>query len=1099
MWGLNFAWRRSLVLLKFEIPRVKPTLLFSILSAAAVQAAEPPTAPLLRIETGMHTMIRRVATDAAGRLALTCSDDKTARLWSLPDLQSEISNPKAELLRTFRIPIGSGNEGKLYACALSPDGAVAALAGWTGIEWDDSICIYLFDTASGQILRRVGGLTEIIKDLAFSPSSQNLAAVLARGGLRLFDSRTGQLLAHDSDYGASSNGVDWQSERSLVTTCYDGKLRLYQGLDLTHANSKTPRRLAPALSRSLPQGKQPFTARFSPDGRQIAVGFIDSTQVALVSAQDLSPLASPSTSGIANGNISMVGWSGDGRHLAAGGVWDDGSGAKPIRLWQMVDGKPAGQPQDLLLCQNSIMDLRGLPGGGFLWGAYDPAWGITTAGAGDTKAVSHRLGSPPVADYRNLFDNFHLSADASVLVFGFQPRGKEPASFHLPERRLILNPSASATLRAPRTEGLPITDWKNFPNPKLRNQPLTLLPNELSRSFAVAPDNDFFVLGAEYRLRRYAKDGSERWQVPVPGPAWAVNLSADGHLAVVAYGDGTIRWHRTTDGRELLAFFPHADQKRWVLWAPIYKTVVSDEPWLGIRGERDKENKFTVTAVDARSPAAKAGVQMGDVLVKFHDTSSAKNLNIVGGRVRMQFDRHGKAIEVDTLVVRKSREEVDAVYYDCSAGGEELIGWHVNRGKDRAADFYPASKFRDQFHRPDIIDELIRSWDIDEAVKVANAARGKTNAPVANLQEVIATMAPPVVELTVGGPTRTLELPEDAAQATLSYRVRGGSTPASEMRVLIDSRPVEVKAPVPNDDKTEVKVTVPLPNRDCVVALLAGNRHAFSEPALVNIRRKMTARVNTPTVPQKGTLYLLAVGVSKLKNQAALENLAALEYADDDANAFHAALSGQTKLYSKIESRVLTDEKATMNDILDALDWLKGSTKPEDTTLILFAGHGESDAQGRYTFCAHDYDRARRLRTGVGFEDIKLALGATKGEVVLFLDACSAGSSLGDGSKVDVSGLVNQLSDSESNIVVFASSDGRTASLESDELKQGLFTHCVKQGLGGKADLLKNGKITLSALQTYVDDEVRKLSEGQQIPVINIPKMVPNLTLSLAP
>ena len=52
------------------------------------------------------------------------------------------------------------------------------------------------------------------------------------------------------------------------------------------------------------------------------------------------------------------------------------------------------------------------------------------------------------------------------------------------------------------------------------------------------------------------------------------------------------------------------------------------------------------------------------------------------------------------------------------------------------------------------------------------------------------------------------------------------------------------------------------------------------------------------------------------------------------------------------------------------------------------------------------------------------------------------------------------------NIVVFASSDGRTASLEFDDLKLGLSTHCVKQGLGGKADLLKNGRIMLSALQT---------------------------------
>ena len=38
--------------------------------------------------------------------------------------------------------------------------------------------------------------------------------------------------------------------------------------------------------------------------------------------------------------------------------------------------------------------------------------------------------------------------------------------------------------------------------------------------------------------------------------------------AVAAYADGTIRWHRLSDGKELLAFFPHKDKKRWVLWTP---------------------------------------------------------------------------------------------------------------------------------------------------------------------------------------------------------------------------------------------------------------------------------------------------------------------------------------------------------------------------------------------------------------------------------------------------------------------------------------------------------------------------------------------------
>jgi len=606
-------------------------------------------------------------------------------------------------------------------------------------------------------------------------------------------------------------------------------------------------------------------------------------------------------------------------------------------------------------------------------------------------------------------------------------------------------------------------------------------------------------------LRCYAKNGAERWNVPVPGVVWAVNVSTDGSVVVAAYGDGTIRWHRTSDGRELLAFFPHVDQKRWVIWAT--ENEVEKVVSLGALLE-NRDGKVMCEKILPNSAAAISGMKVGDQLAAIGGFKPANFTEAVaqirkhspGDLILLRIVRDGIAMDKPvTLGEREVDRGIKAVYYDCSAGGEELIGWHVNRGKDRAADFFPAAKFREQFYRPDIIDELIQTWDINEAVKVANAARGKTHAPVANLQEVIATMAPPVVELTVGGPTRTLELPEDAAETTLSYRVRGGSTPVSLMRVLVDSRPVDVTAPIPGDENAEMKVTVPLPERDCVVAVLAGNRHAFSEPAIVNIRRKMIARPSAPATPQKGTLHVLAVGVSLLKNQAALSDLAKLEYADDDAIAFHAALAGQKKLYRGIESRVLTDDKATAGDILDALDWLRGATKPEDTTLILLAGHGESDAQGRYAFCAHDYDRSRPLRTGVGFEDIKLALGATKGEVVLFLDACSAGNSLGAGSKVDVSGLVNQLSDSESNIVVFASSDGRTASLESDNLKQGLFTHCVKQGLGGKADLLKNGRITLSGLQTYVDDEVLKLSDGRQVPVINIPRMVPNLTLGLVP
>jgi hypothetical protein len=69
-------------------------------------------------------------------------------------------------------------------------------------------------------------------------------------------------------------------------------------------------------------------------------------------------------------------------------------------------------------------------------------------------------------------------------------------------------------------------------------------------------------------LRRYDLQGKPVWQTQLKKTAWAVNVSGDGKVALAALGDGTIRWFRMSDGKELLALFPHADKKRWVLWTP---------------------------------------------------------------------------------------------------------------------------------------------------------------------------------------------------------------------------------------------------------------------------------------------------------------------------------------------------------------------------------------------------------------------------------------------------------------------------------------------------------------------------------------------------
>jgi WD40 repeat protein len=116
----------------------------------------PPTEPILRIETRMHTaQVNRVEIDAACQHMVTGSPDKTARLWELPENGAGEPN----LQRVRRVPIGSGDDGKIYAVALSSDGRFVAAGGWhvDGEQTNDH-AVYIFDATTGKIIRRLGQL-----------------------------------------------------------------------------------------------------------------------------------------------------------------------------------------------------------------------------------------------------------------------------------------------------------------------------------------------------------------------------------------------------------------------------------------------------------------------------------------------------------------------------------------------------------------------------------------------------------------------------------------------------------------------------------------------------------------------------------------------------------------------------------------------------------------------------------------------------------------------------------------------------------------------------------------------------------------------------
>ncbi|HNP84466.1 MAG TPA: hypothetical protein PKN47_23645, partial [Nitrospira sp.] len=163
-------------------------------------ADEPPTEPILRVETGMHqAKINQIAVDAANRYLVTGSGDKTVRVWDLHT---------GTLLRTLRLPIGMGNEGEVNAVAISLDGGTVAVGGWTGLDFDGSVSIYLFDRASGRMTKRLTGLPNVIGHLAFSPDGQTLVATLGgEHGIRVYGTSDYAVIGEDRAYGDSSYGA----------------------------------------------------------------------------------------------------------------------------------------------------------------------------------------------------------------------------------------------------------------------------------------------------------------------------------------------------------------------------------------------------------------------------------------------------------------------------------------------------------------------------------------------------------------------------------------------------------------------------------------------------------------------------------------------------------------------------------------------------------------------------------------------------------------------------------------------------------------------------------------------------------------------------
>ena len=116
--------------------------------------------------------------------------------------------------------------------------------------------------------------------------------------------------------------------------------------------------------------------------------------------------------------------------------------------------------------------------------------------------------------------------------------------------------------------GLPVSDWKDAESPKFRGRPIALQPHEIRIRWRSGRTGRFRAWLPNGRCAHSTPQASKGGGSDVPSIAWASISARDGEVLVVAYDDGTIRWLRWSDGKELLAFFVDAPTRKWVAWTP---------------------------------------------------------------------------------------------------------------------------------------------------------------------------------------------------------------------------------------------------------------------------------------------------------------------------------------------------------------------------------------------------------------------------------------------------------------------------------------------------------------------------------------------------
>jgi uncharacterized caspase-like protein len=220
--------------------------------------------------------------------------------------------------------------------------------------------------------------------------------------------------------------------------------------------------------------------------------------------------------------------------------------------------------------------------------------------------------------------------------------------------------------------------------------------------------------------------------------------------------------------------------------------------------------------------------------------------------------------------------------------------------------------------------------------------------------------------------------------------------------------------------------------------------------------------------PSQAAQRALVVGVSDYPSP-----ILKLPAVANDVREMAKLLASKNGVFTKTSVAVLTDKRATRQNILDGLRHAFAGASADETVFVYLAGHGSVEG-GNYSFVAHDTNASSLSKTGVPLTEIKALFESTKStRAFLWLDFCHSGGILARGLVADDLPTIKRalgVVHGQGKVIVAACTSSQSA-YESSSIGHGLFTDALLRGLRGEAKSAQ-GEVTALSLYEFIDHQV---------------------------